>query len=132
VETDTFQMLNHQVSPSYRALQCTDCHGGTQRIDLAGLGYALKGSEATVCSQCHGQKSVGDFASVHRRHVDNERIECSTCHNFSRPERGLGGAKIDGLREVHHNPTSKIQKGGPEMDRPFVYRFMVYRPVFQE
>jgi hypothetical protein len=85
VETDTFQMLNHQVSPSYRALQCTDCNGGTQRIDLAGLGYALKGSESTVCSQCHGQKSVRDFESVHRRHVESERIECSTCHTFSRP-----------------------------------------------
>jgi hypothetical protein len=91
VETDTFQLLNHQVSPSYRALQCTDCHGNPQRMDFATLGYGLKDSESVVCSQCHGQKSVRAFESVHRRHVDNERIEYGTCHNFSRPERGLGG-----------------------------------------
>ena len=95
VETDTFQLLNHQVSPSYRALQCTDCHGTPQRMDFAALGYTLKDSESVVCSQCHGQKSVRDFDSVHRRHVESERIECSSCHTFTRPERGLGGGGDD-------------------------------------
>jgi hypothetical protein len=95
VETDTFQMLNHQVSPSYRALQCTDCHGNPQRMDFATLGYGLKDSESVVCSQCHGQKSVRAFESVHRRHVDNERYDCSYCHTFSRPERGLGSGSDD-------------------------------------
>ena len=95
VATDTFQLLNHQVSPAYQALQCTDCHGNPQRMDFAALGYTLKNSESVVCSQCHGQKSVRDFESVHRRHVESERIECSYCHTFSRPERGLGGGSED-------------------------------------
>ena len=71
VETDTFQMLNHEVSPSEAALQCNDCHGRSARMDLVGdLGFALKGPTSTVCVQCHGSKSDGmSFAKLHDKHV---------------------------------------------------------------
>jgi hypothetical protein len=92
VTTDTFQLLNHQISPSAQALNCTACHGSTTRINLQGeLGYGLKGAEATVCSQCHGSKNNPGFTSVHSRHVRNEQIGCQNCHTFSRPERNLNG-----------------------------------------
>jgi len=91
VETDTFQMLNHEVSPSEDALGCNDCHGRSARVNLvADLGYGLKGDQATICVQCHGQKSDGmSFAKLHDKHVKDKRYDCSWCHGFSRPERGL-------------------------------------------
>ncbi len=90
VETDTFQMLNHQVSASEAALECNDCHGSTQRMDLQGeLGYALKGPESQVCYQCHGSKENKSFTELHNKHVKDKRYDCSWCHSFSRPERGL-------------------------------------------
>lgn len=90
VETDTFQMLNHEVSPSSQALTCTDCHGSTSRMDLQGeLGYGLKASTSVVCTQCHGSKEVKPFTTIHDKHVKDKRFDCSWCHDFSRPERGL-------------------------------------------
>jgi len=90
VETDTFQMLNHQVSVSDAALGCNDCHGSTARMDLQGeLGYALKGPQSQVCTQCHGQKENKSFTEIHNKHVKDKRYDCSWCHSFSRPERGL-------------------------------------------
>ncbi len=90
VETDTFQMLNHQVSTSGAALECNDCHGSTQRMDLQGeLGYALKGPQSQVCYQCHGWKEDKSFTELHNKHVKDKRYDCSWCHSFSRPERGL-------------------------------------------
>jgi cytochrome c553 len=88
--TDTFQLLNHQVSPASQALDCTACHGAAARMDLKGeLGYALKAAEAAVCSQCHGPEANPGFTSVHRRHVTQEGYGCQNCHTFSRPERNL-------------------------------------------
>ncbi|CAB1070817.1 hypothetical protein D1AOALGA4SA_1048 [Olavius algarvensis Delta 1 endosymbiont] len=50
--TDTFQLLNHQISPASEVLPCSDCHGKSARMDLTGeLGYQLKASESTVCTQ---------------------------------------------------------------------------------
>ena len=90
VETDTYQMLNHEVSPSGRALECDDCHGSTSRMDLQGdLGYALKDSTSVLCVQCHGRKSSKGFVENHDKHVKDKKYDCSWCHNFSRPERGL-------------------------------------------
>ncbi len=90
VMTDTFQALNHEVSPAGEALQCADCHGSTTRMDLKGeLGYQLKGSTATVCTQCHGREEVKPFYEVHSKHVEDKGYDCSWCHSFSRPERGL-------------------------------------------
>ena len=90
VETDTFQMLNHEVNPSSAALQCDNCHGTTERMDLQGdLGYALKGSQETLCVQCHNLKSSKGFTENHDKHVKDKGFDCSWCHGFSRPERGL-------------------------------------------
>jgi hypothetical protein len=90
VETDTFQMLNHQVSDAGEALQCNDCHGSTARMDLQGeLGYALKGPTSVVCFQCHGRKESKPFTTIHNKHVKDKRYDCSWCHDFTRPERGL-------------------------------------------
>lgn len=90
VVTDTFQLLNHQVSPQSSVLGCNDCHGSTTRINLKGeLGYGLKGATATVCTQCHGLKEVKPFTTIHDKHVKDKGYDCSWCHSFSRPERGL-------------------------------------------
>ncbi len=95
VTTDTYQLLNHGVSPAGNALSCEDCHGSSGRIDLKGeLGYTLKGPMRTnnksgVCEQCHGYKSPKPFFTMHEKHVRSKRYDCSWCHNFTRPERGL-------------------------------------------
>ncbi|HSN56733.1 MAG TPA: MopE-related protein [Candidatus Sulfomarinibacteraceae bacterium] len=90
VETDTYQMLNHQVGVASAALECADCHGSTARMDLqGGLGYALKGPRSVVCYQCHGNKGDKSFVPLHDKHVKDKGYDCSWCHDFSRPERGL-------------------------------------------
>ena len=90
VTSDTYQLLNHGISPAGDALQCADCHNGSERIDLAGeLGYQLKDTPSVVCRQCHGLERVGSFTSVHSRHVDRRGYDCSNCHTFTRPERNL-------------------------------------------
>jgi mono/diheme cytochrome c family protein len=90
IETDTFQALNHEVSPASEALDCASCHGSTARMDLQGeLGYRLKADQRTVCTQCHGNESYESFTWVHDKHVTDKRYDCSWCHEFSRRERGL-------------------------------------------
>ena len=90
INTDTFQLLNHQISPASEALTCSDCHGNTARMDLQGeLGYHLKASETQVCTQCHGREDRENFYEIHEEHVEEERFDCSRCHTFSRPERNL-------------------------------------------
>ncbi len=90
VETDTFQMLNHEVAPDSQALRCADCHATTNRMDLQGeLGYALKADASVVCFQCHGNEGSKPFEALHEKHVEDKGFDCSWCHSFSRPERGL-------------------------------------------
>jgi hypothetical protein len=90
VTTDTFQLLNHQISPKEQALQCDSCHGTTSRMNLKGeLGYQIKGTQATTCTQCHTLKENKPFATIHDLHVRDRGYDCSWCHAFSRPERGL-------------------------------------------
>lgn len=87
VQTSTYQALNHSVAPAEDALGCTDCHGSTARIDLAGdLGYGLNGPTSEVCTQCHEDEDVRSFEWMHNEH---DRYDCSWCHEFSRPERSL-------------------------------------------
>jgi hypothetical protein len=89
VETDTFQLLNHEVAPAGQALACADCHGGS-RVDLENdLGYGLKDTAASVCTQCHEYEASEGFAKTHEKHVKDKRYDCSWCHGFSRAERGL-------------------------------------------
>ncbi|MHB8808445.1 MAG: MopE-related protein [Desulfobulbaceae bacterium] len=90
VTTDTLQLLNHGVNPATDALQCTNCHENTARMDLPGkLGYGLKDTQQTVCTQCHGIKERKPFSTLHDKHVTDKQYDCSWCHAFSRPERGL-------------------------------------------
>lgn len=37
--TAAFRRLNHGVAPAEKALDCTDCHGGSTRLDWSALGY---------------------------------------------------------------------------------------------
>ena len=90
INTDTFQLLNHQISPASQALTCSDCHGNAARMDLQGeLGYHLKAPESQVCTQCHGREGSENFYEIHEEHVREEGYDCSRCHTFSRPERNL-------------------------------------------
>ncbi len=88
--TDTYQLLNHQISPASEALTCSECHGDKARMDLKGEhGYELKAPESQVCTQCHGQEENKGFYDLHEEHVKEEKFDCSHCHTFSRPERNL-------------------------------------------
>ena len=93
VETDTLQLITHEVTPASAALSCSDCHENTNRMDLVdNLGYQLKDSRSVVCRQCHGPKDGEDepeYLWIHDEHVRGEGYDCSWCHTFSRPERGL-------------------------------------------
>lgn len=90
VETDTYQLLNHGISPSSGALQCSSCHENTTRMDLQGeLGYQLKGAQEVVCVQCHSDKGTKSFTAIHDKHVTDKEYDCSWCHGFTRPERTL-------------------------------------------
>lgn len=62
VTTDTFQLLNHQVSPRNDALSCSQCHMSTSRLDLQGdLGYApFDSSRATCSKECIPRKRPGN------------------------------------------------------------------------
>ena len=84
VTSETWQMLNHEVSEHDAALSCSDCHGSTGRMDLQGkLGYEPKSSLSNLCSSCHRSRSA-DFSEIHDEHVDGEGYDCSRCHTFSR------------------------------------------------
>ena len=93
IETDTYQLITHEVTPASKALKCASCHDSISRMDLQGeLGYQLKASRAQVCTQCHGDEEEGhskDFEWVHKKHVKDKKYDCSFCHTFSRPERHL-------------------------------------------
>jgi hypothetical protein len=93
VTTDTYQLLNHQVSPKDKALQCSDCHLNTGRMDLQGaLGYAPKRPQSTCATSCHSSSKArewafGDweeFVAHHNKHINEKGATCSDCHNFSR------------------------------------------------
>ena len=92
VTTDTYQLLNHQVSPSDDALNCSTCHMNTARMDLQGdLGFAPARSRATCASGCHSAEKAyewefGDyeeFMAHHKKH-DEKRADCRDCHSFDR------------------------------------------------
>jgi hypothetical protein len=92
ITTETFQLINHGVEPSERALGCSACHDNTRRMDLQGeLGYDLKDSQTTVCTQCHKYEAPehDGYKWIHEEHVREEGYDCAWCHRFSRPERGL-------------------------------------------
>jgi len=90
VETDTLQMLNHEVAPHGQALRCDDCHGPAARMNLQrDLGYGLRGEKSAICFQCHGAEEDKDFEEIHEKHVKDKGFDCSWCHGFSRPERSL-------------------------------------------
>ena len=113
VLTDTYGLLNHGISPADNALQCADCHGSTDRMDLQGeLGYQLKASQSSVCTQCHDMENNQGFTNIHDRHVRREEIDCGSCHNFSKTVAALsvdltGDGVVNILRTWHvENPTS--------------------------
>jgi cytochrome c len=92
VTTDTYQLLNHQVSPSNDALNCSSCHLNTARMDLQGdLGFAPTSTRATCASGCHSAEKAyewefGDyeeFEAHHEKHQEKE-ADCRDCHNFDR------------------------------------------------
>ncbi|WP_051328050.1 multiheme c-type cytochrome [Desulfatirhabdium butyrativorans] len=89
-ETDTYQLITHEVPPKANALNCTQCHtSSATQMNLKNLGYVMKGTSSTTCIQCHGQKSIPDYKTIHDKHVKDKKYDCSWCHDFSRSERGL-------------------------------------------
>jgi len=92
VNTDEYQVLNHQVPPAVgNALACAACHPNataTQMKLVTNFGYGLKAATSVICSQCHREKTPGAYDRIHS-HVEGKGFDCSWCHNFSRPERGL-------------------------------------------
>jgi hypothetical protein len=93
VVTDTYQLLNHQVSPSDDALNCTACHMSTARMDLQGdLGFApLNANRQTCAAGCHEAEkafewaygSFEEFKAHHKKHQE-KGAGCQECHGFYR------------------------------------------------
>ena len=83
VDAERYMGISHEVSPKSEALACDACHGNTNRMDFAALGYEPKQTRngSPLCSSCHGSES-GSFTSIHSRHVDRLGYNCSECHNF--------------------------------------------------
>jgi hypothetical protein len=91
-ETDTFQLITHEVSPAAQVLNCSSCHGTKNQMDLNGLGYVLKSVRNNVCAQCHSLEKANEplaFGQLHNLHVIEKKYDCNWCHSFSRPERQL-------------------------------------------
>lgn len=93
VTTDTYQLLNHQVSPKGQALQCASCHFNTSRMDLQGaLGYAPSKPQSTCATSCHESSKANEweygdweeFNAHHNKHVYEKGSTCADCHAFSR------------------------------------------------
>ncbi len=93
VTTDTYQLLNHQVSPDDDALNCTACHMNTARMDLQGdLGFApVKANRNSCASACHSAEKAfewtygryEEFKEHHKKHRE-KGAGCQDCHGFSR------------------------------------------------
>lgn len=93
VITDTYQLLNHQVSKDENALRCADCHMNTSRMDLQrDLGYAPSSdSKATCATGCHsGEKAdewtfgvLEEHMAGHKKHRE-KGVACRECHGFDR------------------------------------------------
>jgi cytochrome c len=93
ITTDTYQLLNHQVSPVEDALNCSACHMNTARMDLQGdLGFAPSAaSRATCASGCHSAEkayewelgSFKEFREHHKKHRE-KNAACQDCHSFNR------------------------------------------------
>ncbi|MDX2416175.1 MAG: hypothetical protein QNK19_01810 [Xanthomonadales bacterium] len=92
VITDTYQLLNHQVSPSDDALRCSACHINTSRMDLQGdFGFAPTNNRATCASGCHSAEkayewefgSYEEFEAHHKKHREKS-ADCQDCHSFDR------------------------------------------------
>jgi len=90
VETETYQLITHEVAPASAALSCKDCHENSNRMNLIReLGYELQGPTNQVCTKCHKYKDPPGYKEIHEKHVNSKHYDCSWCHNFSRPERRL-------------------------------------------
>ncbi len=90
VETDTYQLITHEVMPKGNALTCNQCHTATAtQMNLKGMGYAMRGTQETTCTQCHEREEMPSYTKLHDKHVKDKKYDCSWCHGFSRPERGL-------------------------------------------
>ena len=93
VTIDTYQLLNHQVSPADDALTCTACHMNASRMDLQGdLGFAPADVFRASCATgCHSAEkafewsygSYEEFREHHKKHREKDAA-CQDCHRFSR------------------------------------------------
>ena len=90
VDTDRYMGLFHEVAPKENALSCTDCHGGSERLDFEALGYTPNDTYngKPLCASCHKDKSAAWSASdffpkVHGKHVNDKHLDCIKCHVFT-------------------------------------------------
>lgn len=89
VETDTYQLITHEVQPASQALTCNACHGSTAtHMNLKSMGYVLKGPASSICSSCHSYKdpTTVSYITIHKKHVTDKKYDCSKCHDFTRAE----------------------------------------------
>jgi hypothetical protein len=109
VETDTFQLITHEVMPKDKSLTCNECHtSSATQMNLKEMGYVLKGQASSVCSQCHSYKdpSKTSYTSLHQKHVTDKKYDCAWCHNFTRVTYNLNITKTGtGSGIVISNPV---------------------------
>jgi hypothetical protein len=105
VETDTFQLLNHEVSPADEALECEACHGASARMDLQGdLGYALKAPRATLCVTCHddeGDDDEGDEDDDKSEEDDRAGRWARLAGQTKDDDEGDGESSLVGVHDRH-------------------------------
>ncbi|NCQ52018.1 hypothetical protein GW796_09010 [archaeon] len=83
---DTYQALNHQVSPSSDALTCKQCHvGGTNNVNLQSLGYAPTLPISSCSISCHSANKakeweLDNFSDFKDHHEKHKRYSCNKCH----------------------------------------------------
>ncbi len=87
--TERYMGIYHEVAPANKALRCNACHGTTERIDFAALGYTpvSQRNGGPLCTSCHEDESdewteQNYFYKVHGKHVREEGIDCGACHTF--------------------------------------------------
>jgi hypothetical protein len=86
INTQRWMGIFHEMPPDSSALNCDECHDGTDRMDFASLGYTPNSTREgkSLCISCHEQEEQKGFYSLHEIHVEEEDLVCSECHSFVR------------------------------------------------
>ncbi len=86
VNTQRWMGIFHEMPPADFALECSQCHDDTSRLDFDILGYTPKATREgkPLCISCHENEGEKGFYELHQEHAEEEDVACGECHNFTR------------------------------------------------